>query len=299
MFWMRLEGDILSEGKAKAYGAITVVNALATGRGSALGIGLWTEATVKLTDKPGVIDGIILSDPGEDKTLMKKCALKVLKRFNVDHVYGAHVETRSNIPIARGLKSSSVASIAIVLAILNALNEKLPDEEVLKLSVEASIEAGVTVTGALDDASASYLGGVVVTDNRALKMLKWFKIDEDIKVLIHVPKFKRYTTKVDISRLKLMAEELDVAFKEVMDERWRTAMVLNGLICCSALGYSFEPILSALEAGALASGLSGKGPAIVALAYQDAIDAIRSVWSKLDGELIETSVNNRKAQMLR
>ncbi|MBS7611680.1 shikimate kinase [Candidatus Bathyarchaeota archaeon] len=286
-------------GKAVAYGAVTVVNALATGKGSALSVSLWTEATVKLTDKPGVVDGVIVSDPQEDKMLMEKCVLKVLKRFNVDCVYGAYVETRSNIPIARGLKSSSVASNAIVLAVLNALNEELPDEEVLRLGIEASIEAGVTVTGALDDASASYLGGVTVTDNKAMKVLKRFEIDDDVKVLIYVPKFKRYTTKMDLSRLKLMAEELDVAFREAIEGRWRTAMVLNGLICCSALGYSLEPVLNALETGALASGLSGKGPAIVALARQNSINSIKKTWRTLDGELIETSVNNRKAQMLR
>lgn len=286
-------------GRAIAYGAITIVNALATGRGSALSIGLWTEATVRLTDKPGFIDGVITSDPEEDKTLMEKCVLKVLRKFNVDHIYGAYVETKSNIPIARGLKSSSVASNAMVLATLNALNEELPDEEILKLSVEASIEAGVTVTGALDDASASYLGGVTVTDNRAMKILKQFKIDDDIKVLIHVPEYKRYTTKVNLSRLKLMAEGLDLAFREALEGKWRTAMLLNSLVCCSALGYSFEPILNALEAGALASGLSGKGPAIVALAYQDTINSVKEVWRNLDGKLLETTVNNRKAQMLR
>jgi shikimate kinase len=294
-----LEGGILPVGKAIAYGAITVVNALATGRGSALGVNLWTKATVKLTDKPGVVEGVIVSDPMEDKTLMEKCVLKVLRKFNLDEVYGAYVETVSNIPIARGLKSSSVASNAIVLATLDALNEELSDDEVLKLSVEACIEAGVTVTGALDDASASYLGGMTVTDNRAMKILKRFEVDEDIRVLIHVPKFKRYTTKVDLSKLKLMSEELDIAFREAMEGRWKTAMVLNGLICCSALDYSIKPVLNALEVGALASGLSGKGPAIVALTYQDSVDSIKKAWSSLDGQLIETSVNNRKAHALK
>ncbi len=286
-------------GKAIAYGAVTVVNALATGRGAALGINLWTEATVKLTNKPGVVDGIIVSDPMEDKTLMEKCVLKVLRKFSLDEVYGAYVETISNIPIARGLKSSSVASNAIVLATIDALNEELPDEEALKLSVEACIEAGVTVTGALDDASASYLGGMTVTDNKAMKILKRFEVDEDIKVLIHVPMFKRYTTKVDLSKLKLMSEELDVAFREAIEGRWRTAMVLNSLICCSTLGYTIEPVLNALEAGALASGLSGKGPAIFALAYQDSVNSIKNAWSNLDGELIEASVNNGKAHTLK
>lgn len=286
-------------GEALAYGAATIVNALATGRGAALGIRLWTKARVKLTDKPGVIGGVILSDPEEDRTLMEKCVLRVLKRFNLEDVYGAYVETRSNIPIARGLKSSSVASNAIVLATLNAIDEKLPDMEVLRLGVEASLEAGVTVTGALDDASASYFGGVTVTDNRAFKLIKRFKVDDGLRILTLAPRVKRYTTKIDLSKLKRVAEGLEEAFKEALEGRWQRAMRLNGLLCSSALGYGVEQILRALEAGAVTAGLSGKGPAVVAVAYDEDVPRIRRAWSRFDGDLIETSVNNEKSYMLR
>jgi len=289
----------LAVGEAVAYGAITVVNALATGRGVALGVKLWTRARVRLTDKPGIVEGVILSDPREDKTLMKKCVLRVLRRFGLEKTYGACVETESNIPIAKGLKSSSVASNAVVLATLNALDERLPDMEILRLGVEASFDAGVTVTGALDDASASYLGGITVTDNRAFKILKRFEVDERLKVIISVPEFKRYTTKIDLSRLKLMADGLDSAFREALEGRWQTAMKLNGVVCASALGYRVEPIFKALELGAVASGLSGKGPAIAAIAYEDAIPRIIEVWKSLGGTIIKTSVNNEKAHMLR
>ncbi|RLI29205.1 shikimate kinase [Candidatus Bathyarchaeota archaeon] len=289
----------MAVGEAIAYGAVTVVNALATGKGAALSVKLWTRAKVRLTDKPGIVEGVILSDPREDKTLMKKCVLRVLKRFGLEKSYGAYVETESNIPIARGLKSSSVASNAIVLATLNALDECLPDMEVLRLGVEASFDARVTVTGALDDASASYLGGVTVTDNRVFKILKRFEIDEQLRVIISVPEFKRYTVKMDLTRLKLMADGLDSAFREALEGKWQTAMKLNGIVCASALRYEVEPIFKALELGAVASGLSGKGPAIAAVAYEDAIPRIREVWKTLGGMIIETSVNNEKAHMLR
>lgn len=289
----------MTVGEAIAYGAITVVNALATGRGAALGIKLWTKARVWLTDKPGLIEGTILSDREEDKTLMKKCVLRVLREFGLENSYGAYVETESNIPIARGLKSSSVASNAIVLATLNALDKHLPDMEVLRLGIEASFEAGVTVTGALDDASASYLGGITVTDNKALKLLKRFEVDERLKVIISVPEFKKYTTMVDLSRLKLMSDALDLAFEEALEGRWQTAMKINGILCASALGYGVEPILKALELGAVTSGLSGKGPAIVAIASEDVAPRLIKAWKTLGTTIIETSVNNKRAHVLR
>ncbi len=39
------------------------------------------------------------------------------------------------------------------------------DLEIVNLAIDSSLEAGVTITGAFDDATASYFGGVTVTDN--------------------------------------------------------------------------------------------------------------------------------------
>ncbi len=42
-------------GKAISYGAISIINGIATGIGGAVGIDLETEALVKLSKEPGVI----------------------------------------------------------------------------------------------------------------------------------------------------------------------------------------------------------------------------------------------------
>lgn len=49
-----------------------------------------------------------------------------------------------------------------------------------------------------------------------------------------------------------------------------------------------------MKAGAVAAGLSGKGPAVVAITKSDP-DRILNAWQKLGGRLIETSVSNAKA----
>ena len=104
-------------GKATAYGAVTIINAISCGLGATLGIDLKTEATVKLTDNPGKIIGKIYPDIEENTILIQKVIEIGLRHFNLNQKYGAIVETKSNIPIARGLKSSSVAANAITLAL--------------------------------------------------------------------------------------------------------------------------------------------------------------------------------------
>ena len=51
------------------------------------------------------------------------------------------------------------------LATIAALGKTLDDLELVKLGVDAAFDAKVTVTGAFDDACASYFGGAVITDN--------------------------------------------------------------------------------------------------------------------------------------
>ena len=109
-------------GKAVSHGAATIVNAIALGKGAAFGIDLRTTAEVEL-EPGGEIK--VLMDEEEDPTLAVRCVEKVLSRFAPDDHLGAVVRTRSEIPISRGLKSSSAAANAIVLATLDALSVDL------------------------------------------------------------------------------------------------------------------------------------------------------------------------------
>ena len=66
-------------GTAIAHGAVTVINAIATGKGAGLGVNLWTKARVRLTNDSGVVNGKILSDPGEEVALLVESVLAVLR----------------------------------------------------------------------------------------------------------------------------------------------------------------------------------------------------------------------------
>ena len=288
---------MVERGRAVAYGAVTVVNAISCGLGAALGVRLKTEAEVRLTNEPGRIVGRILSDPEESTILIESVVNRVLEHFGLKDEYGAYVETTSNIPIARGLKSSSAAANAIALATVSALGEALDDVTLVNLGVDAAIDAKVTITGAFDDACASYFGDIVITENMSRRILKRVKA-EDYTVLIHVPPEKSYTAKSDVKRMKLIAKEVASVHRIALrGEHWQ-AMTINGILYSSVLGYDTSIVIEALSAGAIASGLSGKGPAVASIVPEDAVDHVLEVLERWGGEIIKTEINHEKAHRL-
>lgn len=287
-------------GKAEAiaHGAATIVNAIALGKGAAFGVDLWTKAEVRLTDEPNVINGEIASDSAESTALIERTVARVFRHFSVEKRFGAKVKTSSNIPIARGLKSSSVAANAVALAAVAALGKTLDDMAVVKLGVDAAFDAKVTVTGAFDDACASYFGGAVVTDNLQRKLLKRVTLPDDLAVLFHVPSRKAYTGDSDVDRLRTVKPLVKIAYKEALKENFWAALSLNGIIYSSTLGYDTSVALDALAAGALAAGLCGKGPAVTAVVSSDKIDAVRTALQRHEGAILQARLNHEKAKVL-
>jgi shikimate kinase len=263
-----------------------------------LGVDLWTRARVRLTSESRIIEGRIMSDPTEDPVLIEKTVRRILKQFNLEDRFGAKVEVRSNIPIARGLKSSSAAGNAIALASVAALNKSLDNLAIVNLSVDGAIDANVTITGAFDDACASYFGGLVITDNSKRKIIKRFEMNEDLAVLFYVPSKKAYTVDSDVHRIKVVASLVRTAFKEVLRGNYWQGLTLNGLICSSAWGYDPAVAIDALAEGALAAGLSGTGPAITAIVQHEKKDLVKSAWQEYEGEILETRINNEKAKVV-
>ena len=284
--------------EALAHGAATIVNAIALGKGAAFGVDLWTKAEVELTDEPNVIKGEIASDPAESTVLIERTVSRVLQHFSVENSFGAKVKTSSNIPIARGLKSSSVAANAVALATVAALGKTLDDLAVVNLGVDAAFDAKVTVTGAFDDACASYFGGAVVTDNLKRELLKRAILPDDLTVLFHIPSGKAYTGDSDVDRLRIVKPLVKIAYAEAMKGNFWASLSLNGVIYSSALGYEASVSLDALEAGALASGLCGKGPAVATVVSGEKIDSVNAALQRHEGQVLQARVNHEKARVL-
>jgi len=286
------------EAVAVAHGAATIVNAMATKRGAAFGVELYTKAQVKLTNEPQIVETEIMSDQEESPVLIQKTVMAVLKHFNLERELGAKVKTWSNIPIARGLKSSSTAANAVALATINALGESLEDIEAVKLGVLAAFEAKVTITGAFDDACASYFGGLVITDNEKCKLVKQEALTDDYVVLFQVPPKKTYTVNTDTSNLLAFKPQIEMAYNMALNGFPWEALTLNGQCYSAALGFNAKVATDALTAGAKAAGLCGKGPTTTAVVSRDYVEKVRTVWQCYEGKIIQTSLNHEKAKVL-
>jgi shikimate kinase len=274
---------------ASAKGAGTIINAIATLKGSAFAINLKTYSEVEIVDNG--IKCEIADNPTADTALIVECARLVLKRFAPN--VGARITTRSEIPIAGGLKSSSAAANATMLGLIEALEIEMEPIDIVKLGVLAARRTGVTITGAFDDACASFFGGLVITDNEHDLLLK--RVEWNADVLILVPHEKAYSAKADVARAKLLAPWVDIAFDLASNGAFEKAMVLNGVLYCNAFRFSTEPILSALAAGAKAATLSGTGPSYIALVDRVSAQRVKKEWEQLEGLIIETKTSNKGA----
>lgn len=278
------------KGTATAPGAATVINAIATLNGSAFAIDLRTHATVELEKGASGVEGE--TDVDVDTTLIEKCVEKTAESVGVEA--GGTVRTETDIPPESGLKSSSAAANATVLATLDALDaeDTLEPLEATLVGVEAAREAGVTITGALDDAAASMLGGVVLTDNSNDELLRREGFDRHVAV--YVPDERAASASTDVERSKLVASVVERAFEMARDGDYADAMTTNGLAYCAALRRDASPAVDAL-AHSEGAGLSGTGPSFAAIGDREQVSEVAKEWKELEGKVLELKTDSQGA----
>lgn len=250
------------KGRGEARGAITIINAIAAGKGCAVGVDLRTWAEVELSPGHGVeahLEGL----EGEPTDLVERCVSAVLERFSLRR--RATLRLRSQIPVSRGLKSSSAAANATILATLDAIHERMSPIEILRTNAEVSIASGTSVTGAMDDAAASLLGGAIFTDNVARTILKREEWTLCPRAVISVPERMIRKQGLPRERIALYRPLVEEAFQMAWNGRYVDAMCLNSLCYGAALGLDQELVMRAMAAGAIGAGISGTGPAVAAL----------------------------------
>ncbi len=286
--------ELSKQAAAISHGAVTVINAIAAGIGSAIGVDLWTRAEVELLPR-GKYEYIISGFEEANTKLIENCVKKIFEKYNVKN-HGVRVVTYSNIPIGKGLKSSSAAANAVTLATLKALEIEASDIEVIKIGVEAAIESKVTVTGAFDDAAASYFGGLVLTDNIKREIIFRKIFPEKFKVALFIPEYKPLTrTPRAISKTKLIERLIPHLAELVKKGMVEDAMSFNGFIYGACYNTPMEIVFKAFEAGAKGVSVSGTGPSIAALIEEDKTDSLKKAWSRFKGEVRIVNINNIKA----
>jgi shikimate kinase len=278
-------------GRGVCFGAATIVNAIAADRGAAFGIGLRVDADVEVGG-PSIQ---VSTAEGEDTTLVEGCVRRVLGAFGRKEA-GARVAVRSEIPVSRGLKSSSAVANAVTLATLRALGEHMADLEIIDVGIDAGLEAGVTITGAFDDACACFFGGIVLTDNRQRNILAMEAFDDELKVVLHIPG-ARQVRKADLPRQAFQAvrREAEEAFQLALRRDFYGALNLNGRAYARALGLDTSIAERARAAGAVASGITGTGPATVALCDPSVAPAVAEALQGPEAEVRVVDLNARSA----
>jgi shikimate kinase len=281
--------------RAITHGAISIVNAVATGKGSALGISLKVTAEIQLEQEG---HGIRFQTRRMDNELVNNIVYNTIPKDIMENNL-VSISIESEIPWGYGLKSSSSVSNALALACCKLVNPNVDDYSVLDIAVQASLDSHVTITGAYDDATACYFGGFVLTDNYARTLIRREEAPDDLHAIILIPKeaSSRRKRRNNIHKLTIMSDLFLDAFKLAEHGKYWKAMKLNGVLASTALSMKYETTIAALENGALGATLSGNGPSITAVAYKDQIENIKSTFAKFNGVILVSKINNQKASV--
>ena len=281
----------MSKVKAVIHGAVSIVNAIATGKGATLGISLQVEAVIEATAGTGIY--YENKESSLSARLIRSVIEKAVPKNDLQNSK-ITISLKSEIPSGYGLKSSSAISSIVSLACAKLFKPQINDLEVLRHGVEASIESRVSVTGAFDDACACYFGGFVVTDNYNQKIVKSEKASEDLSAVIFIPRSRK---RGNIRKLKVLDGVFAQAWTLASNSDYWNAMLLNGLATSTILHSDPRILANAVEAGALAASVSGNGPSVAAIAKKENVSSVRRAFSSLNGTTIVSPINNQKAEV--
>lgn len=252
-------------GIGRAHGAVTIVNALPTNVGCAVGVSLPVEAELELRRTPPSTTPTFEITSGSDTPLSRASLLAGLRRFADGADYSVSLKVRSRIPPARGLKSSSAVSGAILRAVGDALGASAAAAEIAALSADLTQEIRLSATGAFDDALAALVPEIVVTDNRARALMRSERPDPSWKVALWIP-HQAHTPSVDWAGAFVRESGSGrAAVDAALKGDYLQALARNTELVEQVMGYDYRGLREELRRqGALGSGVSGMGPTLAA-----------------------------------
>lgn len=274
--------------RATVYGAVSIVNAIAAGRGATLGISLKTDVTVETASGTGIS---VHPSKSASARLVLGTIRRIVPRRTLE---GSRVRVTvdSEIPAGYGLKSSSSLSSAVALACARIFKPDMDDRPIILAGVNASIESKVSITGAYDDACACYYGGFNVTDNIGRKRVSHASAPSNLIAVIYLPRKRK---RGNVRSLRGLLPAFAVAWDLARDGRYWDAMMINGLATAPLLSAEPDVVTDLMASGALGASVSGNGPAVAAVTKRGNEDEIRSILAERDGTIITSRINNRKA----
>ena len=276
---------------SKVFGAVSIVNAIATGKGSTLGIDTFVETT--LTKKEGKGIHITSENKSISSRLINKLIENMIPKKILDNTK-LELDFKSNIPTGYGLKSSSAISSAVVLSCAKAFGKTMSDDEILKLGAKTSIQTKISITGAYDDACACHFGGFNVTDNSKMRLLHREIAPKDLQAIIFLPKSRK---RGNLKKLKEFKDAFEKSWQLAKNSDYWNAAILNGIATSSILNSEPNLIMKLMEKGALCATISGNGPSIMAITDRKNKSRVQKEFSGLEGNIMMANINNKKAHV--
>jgi len=277
--------------KSVVHGAVSLVNAIATGNGAAVGIDTFVKTTLEVKEGSGIhitSDNKTISSRLINKVIQNSIPKKQLEKIRLE------LDFQSNIPTGYGLKSSSAISTAVSMVCSKAFQRKFTDKKILRIGVESSIQTKVSLTGAYDDACACYYGGFNVTNNYKRNLVLRRPAPNNLQAIIFLPKSRK---RGNLKKLKNFKPAFEKAWELAKNGDYWNASILNGIATSSILNSNPELIFKLIEKGAIGATISGNGPSIMAITKKGHSSNIKKEFSSLEGNIIISNVNNKKAEV--
>ena len=276
--------------ESKVHGAVSIVNAIATGNGATLGIDTFVKTRLKVKDGRGI--HITSDNRTISSRLINKVIENIIPKKQLEKVR-LELDFQSNIPTGYGLKSSSAISTAVSLVCSKAFKKKLTDNEILKIGIESSIQTNVSITGAYDDACACYYGGFNVTNNYKRDLVFRNIAPNNLQAIIFLPKSRK---RGNVKKLKDFKPAFEKAWELAKNHDYWNASILNGIATSSILNSNPKLLFQLIKKGAVSATISGNGPSIVAITKKGHNSNIKKELSSLEGKVIISNINNKKAE---
>ena len=254
-------------GSGQSHGACSLLHAAGTGYGSSMALDL--PVAVRLLDRPSKRD---LEDPDG----LLDSVMKIWVSSGYDLPNGLQPEqlfwaVASKIPPKQGLKSSAAVSIAALRSLCDATGIELEVHRLVELCAQSQFDAGVSLTGSIDDAwacatkgwklidvNAESIESGVIMEGKGPESDDWF-----VTIVVRESRTKSPT----LEDFQPFFNDFQQALSAIQEGDLLNAITWNGRAMSGVLDDFDGRRISndAFVNGARSSGISGSGPAVVIL----------------------------------
>ena len=267
-------------GKGSAHGACSLLHAAALGYGANIALDL--PITVRLLDRPSKRD--VKDDDGLLQRLLEAWVEAKYPLPEGYQIEDLHWGVKSEIPKKQGLKSSSALCIAALRALCDATDTSLEPHEMVRMTAEVQLAAGVSITGSIDDAWACMSPGWKLVDVQAPieegVLLDEPGLDTEDWTVLLVLRGPR-EVQPSLEDFASQATAFQQALSALQQKNPLVAMTWNGRGTVAALR-DIEGRKMANDSfmnSARAAGVSGSGPALVIVVPKQQVPTIERIKS--------------------